>query len=166
MMKTLLSVIAIAQCIIGFAQTTIDPSKSTFVQSKFEINYSILNKTATSEMSDIHDWLVQFTLVCDNEVHYYDAETAKLYGEADPRDVHGRMSVSTKTYKEGIVLVRNGEFEGASYELFIPLLTMADAKKNVDRLCKNMGGCIRPEEMEIYYEQAKNGIKVYWGGGC
>ena len=163
-MKIILALFAVMLCNIGYAQVTPDSAKSN--NAKTEITYSMLNKPSRPEMENIEDWLVQFTLVCDNEVHYYDAETAKLYGEADPRDVHGRMSVSTKTYKEGIVLVRNGEFEGASYELFIPLLTMADAKKNVDRLCKNMGGCIRPEEMEIYYEQAKNGIKVYWGGGC
>ncbi len=165
-MKKLLSFIAITQCIIGFAQTTVDPSKSTYVKSEFEINYSILNKSARPEMSDIHDWLSQFTLVSDSKVYYYDAETAKLYGEDNPRDVHGLFFVSTKIYKEGVVLVHNGEFEGASYELFIPLVTIADAKKNIDRLCKNMGGCTPPEEMEVHYEQANNGIKVYWGGGC
>jgi hypothetical protein len=166
MKKTLLSILTIAQCIIGFAQTNTDPSKLTYVKSEFEINYSILNKTAKAEMSDIHDWLNQFTLISDNEVSYYDAELAKLYGSDDPRDSYGRIFFNTKTYKEGIVLVQKGEHEGASFEMFIPLLNLADAKRIVDRLCRNMGGCLKPQEVNVDYEQVDHGIKVYWGGGC
>jgi hypothetical protein len=162
--KIILSFIAAMFFIGGYAQTAITSAKPELI--KTEITYSALNKPSHPNMQNIEDWLIQFTLVCDNEVYYYDAEVARLYGESDPRDVHGRMSVSTKIYKEGIVLVRNGEYEGASYELFIPLLKMADVKKIADRLCKNMGGCIRPEEMEIQYEQSMNGVNVYWGGGC
>jgi hypothetical protein len=82
-MKTILVFFAVLQCFKGYAQTPIIPTKPHGI--KTEITYSILNKPSSSEMEDIEDWLIQFTLVCDNEVYYYDAEVSKLYGEADPR---------------------------------------------------------------------------------
>lgn len=166
MKKTLLSILPLVQCIISFAQTNTDPSKLTYVKSEFEINYSILNKTAKAEMSDIHDWLVQFTMVSDNEISFYDAEIARLYGGDEPLNVHGQVSISTQVYKEGIVYISRGEYEGVTYELFVPLLKLSDLKRIADRLFRNMGMCVSPEEMNIRYEETDYGIKVYWGGGC
>ena len=58
------------------------------------------------------------------------------------------------------------EYEGAVYELFIPLLSIIDVKKNIDKLCRKMGGCVGDEEMRIDYKETDFGVNVKWGGGC
>ena len=163
-MKTILVFFALMQCFKGYAQTPIIPTKPHGI--KTEITYSILNKPSSSEMEDIEDWLVQFTLVSDNEISFYDAEIARLYGGDEPLDVHGQVSISTLVYKEGIVYISRGEYEGVTYELFVPLLGLSDLRRIADRLFRNMGMCVTPEEMNIRYEETEYGIKVYWGGGC
>jgi chromosome segregation ATPase len=144
-----------------------DKLLSEDIVTEIELTYSTLNKPATQNMHEIGDWLSQFTLICENSSTYFDKETAKFYsGEQEPLEIHGKVTISNSIYKEGIIYTIRGEYEGASYQLIIPVLTLADVKRNIEKLCKNMGACIQPEEMEIKYEKTDFGIKVYWGGGC
>jgi hypothetical protein len=163
-MKIILALFAVMLFNIGYTQVTPDSAKSN--NAKTEITYSMLNKPSRAEMENIEDWLVQFTLVSDNEISFYDAEIARLYGGDEPLDVHGQVSISTLVYKEGIVYISRGEHEGVTYELFVPLLGLSDLRRIADRLFRNMGMCVTPEEMNIRYEETEYGIKVYWGGGC
>jgi hypothetical protein len=163
-MKSILFLIAITHCVIGYTQSSEDSSKLDIVKN--EISYSMLNKPSRPEMETLEDWLNQFTLICDSEVSFFDAEIARLYGGDEPLDVYGQVSISTLVYKEGIVYVSRGEYEGVTYELFVPLLGLSDLKRIADRLFRNMGMCVSPEEMNIRYEETDYGIKVYWGGGC
>ena len=136
------------------------------INSEFKVTYKILNKPAKVEMNDLHDWLSQFTLICENEISFFDSHIAKFYGGEDPLDVHGNVSISTAVYKEGIIYIRRVEYEGVNYELFVPLFDKPDFKRIIDRLCRTMGMCNPPEEMDIRCEETDYGIKVYWGGGC
>ena len=163
-MKTVFFLFAITYCVIGYSQATPNSSKSENMQN--EITYSLLNKPSSAEMLTIEDWLAQFTLLSDNEISFFDAKIARFYGGDKPLDVHGQVSISTEVYKEGIVYVSRGEYEGVTYELFVPLLELSDVRKIADRLFRNMGMCVSPEEMNIRYEETDYGIKVYWGGGC
>ncbi|NBP59113.1 hypothetical protein EBU71_21690 [bacterium] len=109
----------------------------------------------------------KFTLNCSNSILYYDKETAEFYGGDTPNLADfGKVTVVNSVYNEGIMFSQRFEYEGAIYQLFIPLINLTDVKKNIDRLCRNMGGCISPEEMEINYEVTEFGIKITWGGGC
>jgi len=133
----------------------------------FELNYSILNKPATTSMNDIYDWLSLFTLVSKNSTTFIDEKAARFYGGDEPLlEVHGKVTLSNSIYKEGIVLNERTEYEGQLYQLFIPLLNSSDVRKHIDKLCKNMGACVSPEDMNINYEETEFGIKVTWGGGC
>jgi hypothetical protein len=77
------------------------------------------------------------------------------------------QAVNTSTlYKNGIQLKDTRIYEGQSFELFIPHLTVNQAKKLVDRLCRNMGGCLGPDEVDVKYKETKDGVMVEWGGGC
>jgi hypothetical protein len=133
----------------------------------FELNYSCLNKPATTSMNDIYDWLSLFTLVSKNTTTFIDEKAARLYGGDEPLlEVHGKVTFSNSIYKEGIIINERTEYEGQQYQLFIPLLNSSDVRKHIDKLCKNMGGCVSPEDMNINYEETEFGIKVTWGGGC
>jgi len=100
-------------------------------------------------------------------VTFIDEKTAKFYGGDEALlEVHGKVTLQNSVYKEGIIFSHRAEFEGSLYQLFIPLLKLSDVKRNIERLCKNMGGCLQPEEMEIKYEETDFGIKITWGGGC
>lgn len=134
---------------------------------EFELRYADLNKPVKPNMEDINDWLKQFNLLSQNTITYLDHEIAKFYGGDDPiLDMHGKITIQNSIYKEGIIFSQKLEYEGVIYQLFIPLLNLSDAKKNIDKLCRNMGGCIQPEEMKIEYKETEFGIKVTWGGGC
>jgi len=135
--------------------------------TEFELKYSTLNKPATPSMNEIGDWLSQFTLNCNNSTMFFDKKTAEFYyGNEAILELHGKVTIQNSIYKEGIIFSERLEYEGSIYQLFIPLLNLTDVKKNVDKLCKNMGGCVQPEEMEIKYEETEFGIKITWGGGC
>lgn len=135
--------------------------------TEFEIKYLTLNKAGTYQMEDIYDWLSLFTLNCDNSITFIDKEAANFYGGDEPMlELHGKVTMHNQVYKEGIFFSQRLEYEGHAYQLFIPLLKLVDVKKNIDKLCKNMGGCVQPEEMEIEYEETEFGIKITWGGGC
>jgi hypothetical protein len=135
--------------------------------TEFELKYSTLNKPATPSMNEIGDWLSQFTLNCNNSTIFFDKKTAEFYyGNEAILELHGKVTIQNSIYKEGIIFSERLEYEGSIYQLFIPLLNLTDVKKNVDKLCRNMGGCVQPEEMEIKYEETEFGIKITWGGGC
>ena len=87
-------------------------------------------------------------------------------GDESSIEQMGKVMLNTSIYKEGIIYTVRLEHEGASYQLYIPILETQDAQKMIDRLCRNMGGCIKPNEMEITYEKTDFGVKVTWGGGC
>ena len=133
----------------------------------FEITNATLNKPAKASMENIHDWLEQFTLLEEGKTTFYDEKTALFYGGGEIQfSSHGIVNIEHAIYKEGIIFSKRYEHEGALYQLFIPMLSEKDIKKNIERLCKNMGGCVPVEEMVIEYEQTEFGIRISWGGGC
>jgi hypothetical protein len=133
----------------------------------FEITYATLNKPAKASMENIHDWLDQFTLLHEGKTDFYDEKTALFYGGGEIQfPSHGNVHIEHAIYKEGIIFSKRYEHEGALYQLFIPMLSEKDIKKNIERLCKNIGGCVPKEEMIIEYEQTEFGIRISWGGGC
>jgi chromosome segregation ATPase len=133
----------------------------------FEISYATLNKPAKASMENIHDWLEQFTLLEEGKTTFYDEKTALFYGGGEIQfSSHGIVNIEHAIYKEGIIFSKRYEHEGALYQLFIPMSSEKDIKKNIERLCKNMGGCVPVEEMLIEYEETEFGIRISWGGGC
>jgi len=142
-------------------------SKKDNTDLDVELSYSALNKPAVASMKEIGDWLSQFNEASATSVTFIDEKTAKFYGGDEALlEVHGKVTLQNSVYKEGIIFSHRAEFEGSLYQLFIPLLKLSDVKRNIERLCKNMGGCLQPEEMEIKYEETDFGIKITWGGGC
>jgi|GEM_PF-1857264 hypothetical protein len=134
---------------------------------EFELSYDLLNKPALSSMEVIEDWLSQFNEMSSNSLSYIDKEMAALYyGEDEIMEGYGKVFMNYSIYKEGIVFNSKTIIDGAIYQLYIPLLKLSDVQRNIERLCKNMGGCIPPEDMEITYEETPFGIKITWGGGC
>jgi hypothetical protein len=126
-----------------------------------QINYTLLNKP---DYNSLEDWLSQFTLVAKNKFSYTDNDLANYYAGGDTRvDLYGEVIFIYSMYREGIVFLVRGEHERASYQLFIPLITISDAKKNIENLCKKMGYCITPEKMKIDFffcsENVKKGLR-------
>jgi hypothetical protein len=121
-----------------------------------EQKQKLLN-SSNAKMNDIYDWLKQFEEVRSNSIDNNEDGTKSLE-EAE--------KFYKTVYKNGVILEQNVFHEGAHYGLFLPLLTVKEAKKLVDRLCRNMGGCLSPDEMDVKYKKMKDGVKVDWGGGC
>jgi hypothetical protein len=150
-----------------FKQLLLEKANNKNEAQPFEITYATLNKPAKDSMENIHDWLEQFTLLEEGKTTFYDEKTALFYGGGEIQfSSHGIVNIEHAIYKEGIIFSKRYEHEGALYQLFIPMLSEKDIKKNIERLCKNMGGCVPVEEMVIEYEQTEFGIRISWGGGC
>jgi chromosome segregation ATPase len=150
-----------------FKQMLLEKANNKNEAQPFEITYATLNKPAKDSMENIHDWLEQFTLLEEGKTTFYDEKTALFYGGGEIQfSSHGIVNIEHAIYKEGIIFSKRYEHEGALYQLFIPMLSEKDIKKNIERLCKNMGGCVPVEEMVIEYEQTEFGIRISWGGGC
>jgi hypothetical protein len=150
-----------------FKQLLLEKANNKKEAQPFEITYATLNKPAKDSMENIHDWLEQFTLLEEGKTTFYDEKTALFYGGGEIQfSSHGIVNIEHAIYKEGIIFSKRYEHEGALYQLFIPMLSEKDVKKNIERLCKNMGGCVPVEEMVIEYEQTEFGIRISWGGGC
>jgi hypothetical protein len=150
-----------------FKQLLLEKANNKKEAQPFEITYATLNKPAKDSMENIHDWLEQFTLLEEGKTTFYDEKTALFYGGGEIQfSSHGIVNIEHAIYKEGIIFSKRYEHEGALYQLFIPMLSEKDIKKNIERLCKNMGGCVPVEEMVIEYEQTEFGIRISWGGGC
>lgn len=148
-------------------ERSISNEKNDFLKEAVEISKASLYKPANATMNEIVDWLNQFTILSESQTIHYDLETARFYG-GDESSIEqlGKVMLNTSIYKEGIIYTVRLEHEGASYQLYIPILETQDAQKMIDRLCRNMGGCINPSEMLITYERTEFGVKVTWGGGC
>jgi hypothetical protein len=145
----------------------ISNEKNDVLKEAVEITKASLYKPANATMNEIEDWLKQFTILSESQTFHYDLETARFYGgDETSLEQMGKVMLNTSIYKEGIIYTVRLEHEGASYQLYIPILETQDAKKMIDRLCRNMGGCNDPSEMEITYEKTEFGVKVTWGGGC
>ncbi len=101
---------------------------------------------------DIHDFLAQF----EAETSFEQVENGE----------HEYTYFGLTIYKNGISVenVQGHEYDG--YTLFLPLNLTDELKNGVERLCKNMGGCFSPEEVDVSYVVEKNGIKISWSGGC
>ena len=150
-----------------FKQLLLEKANNKKEAQPFEITYATLNKPAKDSMEIIHDWLEQFTLLEEGKTTFYDEKTALFYGGGEIQfSSHGIVNIEHAIYKEGIIFSKRYEHEGALYQLFIPMLSEKDIKKNIERLCENMGGCVPVEEMVIEYEQTEFGIRISWGGGC
>jgi uncharacterized protein YjhX (UPF0386 family) len=150
-----------------FKQLLLEKANNKKEAQPFEITYATLNKPAKDSMENIHDWLEQFTLLEEGKTTFYDEKTALFYGGGEIQfSSHGIVNIEHAIYKEGIIFSKRYEHEGALYQLFIPMLSEKDIKKNIERLCKNMGGCVPVEEMVIEYEQTEFGVRISWGGGC
>ncbi|MFM1914758.1 MAG: hypothetical protein RLZZ531_427 [Bacteroidota bacterium] len=148
-------------------ERSISNEKNDFLKEAVEITKASLYKPANATMNEIVAWLNQFTILSESQTIHYDLETARFYG-GDESSIEqlGKVMLNTSIYKEGIIYTVRLEHEGASYQLYIPILETQDAQKMIDRLCRNMGGCINPSEMLITYERTEFGVKVTWGGGC
>lgn len=116
-----------------------------------------LLNSSNVKMNDIHDWLKQFEELRSNSMDNNEDGTKSL---------EEAQKLYKTVYKNGVSIEENIMYEGAHYELFIPMLNAKEAKKIVDRLCRNMGGCLAPDEVNVKYEETKDGVKVEWGGGC
>lgn len=148
-------------------ERSISNEKNDFLKEAVEITKASLYKPANATMNEIVDWLNQYTILSESQTIHYDLETARFYGgDESSIEQMGKVMLNTSIYKEGIIYTVRLEHEGASYQLYIPILETQDAQKMIDRLCRNMGGCINPSEMLITYERTEFGVKVTWGGGC
>ncbi|MDP4637354.1 MAG: hypothetical protein NWR96_10075 [Crocinitomicaceae bacterium] len=141
--------------------------KNDFLKEAVEITKASLYKPANATMNEIVDWLNQFTILSESQTIHYDLETARFYGgESASIEMLGKVTLKNTLFQEGIVFNERYEHEGSMYQLFIPVLEIQDVKRLIDRLCRNMGGCVSSDEMEVNYEKTDFGVKVSWGGGC
>lgn len=121
-----------------------------------EKKQKLLN-SSNSKMNDIRDWLKQFEELRSNSI------TNNEDGTKNDQEIE---TINKVVFKNGINFEETMVYEGQGFVLFIPLLNAKEAKKLVDRLCRNMGGCLGPDEVEVRYTVTKDGVKVEWGGGC
>lgn len=129
------------------------PSPEQLAEEKKQ---SLLN-SSNSKMNEIGDWLNQFEELRSNSINNNED------GSKGPEESE---TITTTLYKNGIQFKETTIYEGQAFELFVPLLSAKEAKKLLNRLCKNMGGCLGPDEVNVKYTEAKDGVKVEWGGGC
>jgi hypothetical protein len=116
-----------------------------------------LLKSSNKKMNDVRNWLKQFDELRHNSI------TNNEDGTKNDQEIE---TINKVVYKNGITFEETLVYEGEGYVLFLPLLTAKEAKKLVDRLCRNMGGCLGPDEVDVKYKESKDGVKVEWGGGC
>ena len=148
-------------------ERSINNTNASKTSEETEVTFKKLNKPANATMNEVTDWLNQFTIISEQTTFHYDLETAKFYGgESASIEMFGKVTLKNTLFQEGIVFNERYEHEGSLYQLFIPVLEIQDVKRLIDRLCRNMGGCISSDEMEVNYEKTDFGVKVSWGGGC
>ena len=129
------------------------PSPEQLAEEKKQ---SLLN-SSNSTMNVIGDWLSQFEELRSNSINNNED------GSKSPEESE---TITTTLYKNGIQFKETTIYEGQAFELFVPLLSAKEAKKLLNRLCKNMGGCLGPDEVDVKYTETNDGVKVVWGGGC
>jgi hypothetical protein len=148
-------------------ERSINNTNASKTSEETEVTFKKLNKPSNATMNEITDWLNQFTIISEQTTFHYDLETAKFYGgESASIEMFGKVTLKNTLFQEGIILIERNEYEGSSYQLYIPVLEIQDVKRLIDRLCRNMGGCVSSDEMEVNYEKTDFGVKVSWGGGC
>ena len=148
-------------------ERSINNNNASKTSEETEVTFKKLNKPANATMNEVTDWLNQFTIISEQTTFHYDLETAKFYGgESASIEMFGKVTLKNTLFQEGIILIERGEYEGSSYQLYIPVLEIQDVKRLIDRLCRNMGGCVSSDEMQVNYEKTDFGVKVSWGGGC
>jgi hypothetical protein len=148
-------------------ERSINNNYASKTSEETEVTFKKLNKPSNATMIEVTDWLNQFTIISEQSTFHYDLETAKFYGgESASIEMFGKVTLKNTLFQEGIVFNERYEHEGSLYQLFIPVLEIQDVKRLIDRLCKNMGGCVSADDMEVTYEKTDFGVKVLWGGGC
>ncbi len=148
-------------------ERSINNNNASKTSEETEVTFKKLNKPANATMNEVTDWLNQFTIISEQTTFHYDLETAKFYGgESASIEMFGKVTLKNTLFQEGIILIERNEYEGSSYQLYIPVLEIQDVKRLIDRLCRNMGGCVSSDEMQVNYEKTDFGVKVSWGGGC
>lgn len=125
----------------------IDKNTSLGLQKNF-------NKFVNASHEDIYNFLGQF-----EEQTSFELEINEEQSELN-------RSITQSIYTNGISFQVESGYEYQSFTLFIPIRSTDTVKNGLERLCKNMGGCLGPEEVEISYDVEKNGVKISWGGGC
>lgn len=103
---------------------------------------------------EIGDFLAQFE------------EETSFRQEVNGESLYFNRTFELTTFKNGISFEMESGYEYSNYTLFLPLNLTEELKNGLERLCKNMGGCLSPEEVEVSYAAEKNGLKISWGGGC
>lgn len=143
----------------------------SYSQSEYEItqavdiNSSIYIKPIKNKSAGIEEYLQYFKLM--GSFKYEGKQSGNPnWNPADGEDPYSWYSKSIEMYDKGIILWGFKEYEGESFELYIPIITTEQAKKLLERLCKNMGGCLTPEEVNVTYELFQDGVLISWGGGC
>jgi hypothetical protein len=138
------------------AEDTVQVAAPSPEQLLEEKKQALLN-SSNKKMNDVGDWVKQFEELRSNTINNNED------GTKSPEEA---MATTKTVYKNGVQYKVTSGYEYQSFELFIPLLTTIEAKKIVNRLCKNMGGCLGPDEVEVKYSETKDGVKVEWSGGC
>jgi hypothetical protein len=122
-------------------------------------------KKPTIKSNDIQDYLDQFKLIQSYE--YVGKQQGNPSHDATTgEDPYAKYTQGYDIYEKGIVLWTFLEHEGARYQLFIPMLSVYEAKSLVLNLCENMGGCLAPDEVTVTFTEGNGGVFVSWGGGC
>jgi hypothetical protein len=116
---------------------------------------------------DIWAYLSNFNLL---ETYSYDVQDPEMgnpyHDPSHGEDPYARLEIIESMFEKGIILLHCEIHEGSTYELYIPMLSIIEAKYLLEDLCKNMGGCTPPEEVEVEFSVFQAGVLISWGGGC
>jgi hypothetical protein len=117
----------------------------------------ILNSKKTDSSSVVGTWVEQF------ELAKKDVKTI----DKDKGD-ESYQEIITQTYKNGISYKETIHYgdEYSTHELFLPSVSIKDAKNTVLRMCLNERGCYELEEKDVKFKVVPNGILVNWRIGC
>jgi hypothetical protein len=144
----------------------LDSINKALIPIQVPINKKFYLKPSRGNSEEIEGYLKNFELI--TSYAYYGKQSGNpnwqpSEGDEDPYSKYNRV---ISIYEHGIVFWEKIEYEGASYDLFIPMLSIIEGKNLIQNLCKNMGGCTPPEEVEVEFKEFMGGILVTWGGGC
>ncbi len=78
------------------------------------------------------------------------------------------QEITMQTYKNGISYKETIHFgdEYSTHELFLPSVSIKEAKKAVLWMCLNERGCYELEEKDVTFKLVSNGVLVNWTIGC
>jgi hypothetical protein len=141
-------------------------SKSITSDSELVINKQMFIKPPNDQTKEIDEYLNNFKLIGNYIFKGKQTGNPSWNSSDGEEDPYSWFTRNISLYEHGIIMWKFQEHEGASYDLFIPMISIIEGKKLTQVLCKNMGGCTPPEEVEVVYEEVMGGILVHWGGGC